>query len=96
MSGLQLMVQSYTSNPQFGDVTKFKEELEKITLQVQQLESDLYAVNNIDKFLFKKVHNFSKGREGDWQIYEQKGFANFRKLLNIDDFLKLYLVLIWQ
>ena len=45
MTGLQLMVQSYTSNPQFGDVTKFKEELEKFTLQVQQLESDLYAVN---------------------------------------------------
>ena len=45
MSGLQLLVQSFTSNPQFGDATKFKEEIEKITLQVQQLESDLYAVN---------------------------------------------------
>ena len=45
MSGLQLLVQPFTSNPQFGDATKFKEEIEKITLQVQQLESDLYAVN---------------------------------------------------
>ena len=45
MSGLQVMVHSYTSNPQFGDATKFKGELDRATLKVQVLESDLYALN---------------------------------------------------
>eukprot|EP00090_Calanus_glacialis_P001140 TRINITY_DN10797_c0_g1_i6.p1 TRINITY_DN10797_c0_g1~~TRINITY_DN10797_c0_g1_i6.p1 ORF type:complete len:587 (-),score=194.28 TRINITY_DN10797_c0_g1_i6:100-1860(-) len=45
MTGLQLMVQSYTSNPQFGDVTKFKAELDRATLKVQLHESDLDLLN---------------------------------------------------
>ena len=45
MTGLQLMVQSYTANPQFGDVNKFKAELDRATLKVQLHESDLYALN---------------------------------------------------
>ena len=46
MSGLQLMVQSYTCNPKFGDVSRFKEELDRATLTVQLHESDLYALNS--------------------------------------------------
>ena len=46
MSGLQLMVQSYTSNPKYGDVSRFKEELDRATLTVQLHESDLYALNS--------------------------------------------------
>ena len=46
MSALQLMVKSYTENPQYGDVTKFRAELDKVTHSVQLLESDLYSLHS--------------------------------------------------
>jgi len=46
IAALQLMVQSYTNNPKFGDVTKFKSELETAVYNVQVLEADLHSKNN--------------------------------------------------
>ena len=45
MSGLQLMIESYTKNPSYGDVNKFRAELDKVTHRVQLLESDLFSLN---------------------------------------------------
>ena len=45
MSGLQLMIESYTKNPSYGDVNKFRGELDKVTHKVQLLESDLFSLN---------------------------------------------------
>ena len=45
MSALQLMVQSYTNNPKFGDAKKFQAELDSAIYHVQVLESDLHALN---------------------------------------------------
>ena len=45
MSGLQLMVESYTKNPSYGDANKFRGELDKVTHRVQLLESDLFSLN---------------------------------------------------
>merc|ERR1719427_1286157 len=41
---LQLMIQSYTQNPKFGDVTKFQGELDAAAHKVQLLESKLQAM----------------------------------------------------
>ena len=46
ITALQLMVQSYTNNPKFGDAKKFKSELDSAIYQVQVLESDLHALNS--------------------------------------------------
>ena len=56
MSALQLMVKSYTENPQFGDVNKFRSELDKVTHNVQLLESDLYSLNNQLRDVTSKLH----------------------------------------
>jgi hypothetical protein len=45
IAALQLMVQSYTDNPKFGDAKNFQSELESATYNVQILESDLHALN---------------------------------------------------
>jgi len=55
MSGLQLMVQSYTANPKFGDAAQFKEELDRVTLRVQLHESDLYSLNEQMAEINKKL-----------------------------------------
>ena len=46
MSGLQLMIESYTKNPSYGDVNKFRGEMDKVTHRVQLLESDLFTLNS--------------------------------------------------
>ena len=46
MSGLQLMIESYTQNPSYGDVNKFRGELDKVTHKVQVLESDLFSLTS--------------------------------------------------
>ena len=56
MSALQLMVKSYTENPQFGDVNKFRSELDKVTHNVQLLESDLFSLNNQLRDVSSKLH----------------------------------------
>ena len=56
MSALQLMVKSYTENPQFGDVNKFRSELDKVTHSVQLLESDLFSLNNQLRDVSSKLH----------------------------------------
>ena len=43
------MVQSYTNNPKFGDVTKFKSELETAVYNVQVLEADLHSKERCHK-----------------------------------------------
>ena len=55
MSGLQLMVKSYTENPQYGDVRQFRAELDKTTHSVQVLESELYSLNNQLKEVTSKL-----------------------------------------
>lgn len=55
MSGLQLMVKSYTENPQYGDVRQFRAELDKTTHSVQVLESELYSLNNQLKEVSSKL-----------------------------------------
>ena len=47
MSGLQLMIESYTQNPSYGDVNKFRGELDKVTHKVQVLESELFSVDGM-------------------------------------------------
>lgn len=45
VAALQLMVQSYTTNPKFGDAKKFQAELDSAIHHLQVLESDLHALN---------------------------------------------------
>ena len=45
IAALQLMVQSYTDNPKFGDAKNFQSELDSAIYNVQMLESDLHALN---------------------------------------------------
>jgi hypothetical protein len=40
------MVQSYTTNPKFGDAKKFQSELDSAIHHIQVLESDLHALNS--------------------------------------------------
>jgi len=44
MKSLQLMIQTYTQNPKFGDAKKFQGELDAAAHKVQLLESDLHAM----------------------------------------------------
>ena len=44
MKSLQLMIQTYTQNPKFGDVKKFQGELDAAAHKVQLLESELHAM----------------------------------------------------
>ena len=44
MKSLQLMIQTYTQNPKFGDVKKFQGELDTAAHKVQLLESELHAM----------------------------------------------------
>ena len=46
VAALQLMVQSYTNNPKFGDAKKFQTELDSAIHHIQVLESDLHALNS--------------------------------------------------
>ena len=41
MAALQLMVQTYTATPEFGDASKFQEELDIVSQKVQKHEQDL-------------------------------------------------------
>ena len=56
MSGLQLMVKTYTENPQYGDVRQFRAELDKTTHNVQLLESELYSLSNQLKEVNSRLH----------------------------------------
>ena len=49
------MVQSYTTNPKFGDAKKFQSELDSAIYHVQVLESDLLALNSKLKDLDDKL-----------------------------------------
>jgi len=44
MKSLQLMIQTYTQNPKFGDVKQFQGELDAAAHKVQLLESELHAM----------------------------------------------------
>ena len=55
MSGLQLMIESYTKNPSYGDVNKFRGELDKVTHRVQLLESDLFSLNTELSEILKRL-----------------------------------------
>ena len=44
MKSLQLMIQTYTQNPKFGDAKQFQGELDVGAHKVQLLESDLHAM----------------------------------------------------
>ena len=55
MSGLQLMIESYTKNPSYGDVNKFRGELDKVTHKVQLLESDLFSLNTEMSEIVKRL-----------------------------------------
>lgn len=46
MKSLQIMVNTYRTNPKFGDVTKFESELDSVTLKVQHSQSQLYLLQN--------------------------------------------------
>ena len=46
MKALQMMVQTYSQNPKFGDAKKFQGELDTATHKVQMLESDLHPLKN--------------------------------------------------
>jgi len=45
IAAIQLMVQSYTDNPKFGDPKKFQAELDAAIHHVQVLESELHSLN---------------------------------------------------
>ena len=45
IAALQLMVQSYTDNPKFGDAKNIQSELDSAIYNVQMFESDLQALN---------------------------------------------------
>jgi len=55
IAALQLMVQSYTNNPKFGNAKKFQSELDSAIYQVQVQESDLHALNTQMKNLNYKM-----------------------------------------
>ena len=44
MKSLQLMIQTYTQNPKFGDAKQFQGELDAAAHKVQLLESELHAM----------------------------------------------------
>ena len=56
MSALQKMVNSYTENPQYGDANKLRLELDKVTHNVQLLESDRYSLTNQLRDVSNKLH----------------------------------------
>jgi len=45
MQALQLMIKTYTETPDFGDATKFQEELNTVTKRVCTLEEELTGLN---------------------------------------------------
>ena len=49
------MVQSYTTNPKFGDAKKFQSELDSAIHHLQVLESDLHALNSQLKDVNEKL-----------------------------------------
>ena len=55
MTGLQLMVETYTKNPSYGDVNKFRAELDKVTHKVQVLESELFSVSSEMKEVVRRL-----------------------------------------
>lgn len=46
MKSLQLMIQTYKTNPKFGDVKTFEFELEDAVLRVQQLQASLHSLRS--------------------------------------------------
>ena len=45
MQALQLMVDTYTKTPEFGDATQFQQELDIVKLKVKNVEEDLTVLN---------------------------------------------------
>ena len=55
------MVQSYTTNPKFGDAKKFQSELDSAIHHIQVLESDLHALSSE----LKDVNDKLEGKKGN-------------------------------
>ena len=62
MKALQLMVQTYSQNPKFGDAKQFQGELDAATHKVQMFESDLHSLKTeLQEVRTNYDHTFAHG-----------------------------------